>query len=203
MNSRQIAFFSGFFLINAALAYAIIFFEHHHVHAENHAMENVQALVLAAGVLAHLYFFDAQKANGFFHGILSLLCFSFLLRELDVEDFPLPLLLIHLGSGVGRNILLLALWSSLAYRGAGRIVDGSFTVEALARRFFSPYFGLVFLLLGASAAFDQQLLGASHPRLFEELLEVNAYLCLVVPALRSWLQQGAQGLKTPESEAAG
>lgn len=187
----RLAIFGGFLLTNIVLAYMIIFFEHHHLHEENGVMENAQALLLGAGTVIYLKFFLADRNENFFYGALSLLCFSFLLRELDVEDFSLPIILIQLGSGTGRNIMLFSLWCLMAYGFVFRIEDKFLVVHTFIKGRLFRYLQLTLLLLIVSAIFDRRILVLQHSRLFEELFEINAYLMLLAPILHRWLSGSA------------
>jgi hypothetical protein len=57
-------------------------------------------------------------------------------------------------------------------------------------------------LLLTGALFDRGLITPYHPRLFEELLEVNAYLLLFIPAAKSIIamvrKPRVEPIETPE-----
>ena len=84
-----------------------VWLENTSVFSENGLLENVQAATLTIT----LFFFLAPMFNRFRSDRLLAVFFSFLtlgfiLRELDIETFDLPNVLILLGSGQGRNLLL-------------------------------------------------------------------------------------------------
>ena len=84
-----------------------VWLENTSVFSENGLLENVQALTL----IITLFFFLAPTFNRFRSDRLLgvFFCFltlSFILRELDIETFDLPNILILMGSGQGRNLLL-------------------------------------------------------------------------------------------------
>ena len=84
-----------------------VWLENTSVFSENGLLENVQALTL----IITLFFFLAPTFNRFRSDRLlgvffSFLTLSFILRELDIETFDLPNILILMGSGQGRNLLL-------------------------------------------------------------------------------------------------
>lgn len=82
---------------------------------EDHELENYQVILLFISGAVYLQtLFYAQKGQKLFPAAGALLCFSFILRELDVEKFDLPEIIILLGHGIGRNILLIGLWLLLA-----------------------------------------------------------------------------------------
>ncbi len=76
---------------------------------ENGLMENLQALTLGLGALYCLLAAtrQARRHGQFVLLSLALGLFGFFLREVDVEKLDLPASLIALGSGAGRNLLLL------------------------------------------------------------------------------------------------
>ena len=87
------------------------------VHAENGPLENAQVLAIGlAGILFLGLACFEKKSNSLFDFFLALLCYSFALRELDVETFDLPSFIHLIGSGSGRNATTgLAYLALLAY----------------------------------------------------------------------------------------
>ena len=87
--------------------YAVMLLDDPSVYAENNLLESTQALTLALALVFFLVpVFDSVRNDRLIAVFLSLLSLGFILRELDVEQFDLPNLLILLGSGKGRNLLL-------------------------------------------------------------------------------------------------
>lgn len=77
------------------------------VYSENGPLENLQAIVLVICTLAFLI--PVAQNKGSAKLILlscSWLCFSFVLRELDVERLNVPYVIKLIGSGGGRNAML-------------------------------------------------------------------------------------------------
>ena len=75
---------------------------------EDDLMENQQAMALAIGVLissSGLFLPDSRYPRFVFYVLTSFLLALFL-REVDIDRFDLPGILIALGSGSGRNLLL-------------------------------------------------------------------------------------------------
>jgi len=174
--------------LNLLTVYFVIVFEYHHLHDENHLFENLQAILLGCGVLvSSLLLRSTTDLDGFVWAGLGLLCFSFLLRELDVEQLPLPALLQAASTGSGRTALLGSLW--LAFGGAFLLRQRD-KWQFIRRFAASPVFSclsLALLLLVGSALMDKELLPFAHPRLLEELFEINAYAFMLWPALhRFW-----------------
>lgn len=176
--------------LNLLTVYFVVVFEYHHLHDENHLFENLQAILLGLGVLVSSLLLRSTDRDVFVWAGLALLSFSFLLRELDLERLPLPDLLQAAGSGTGRAVVLGSLWLAwsagfmLRQRDKWRFIRswvGSSTGICLA---------LALLLLIGSAVMDKELLPFAHPRLLEELFEINAYAFMVWPALRRFWSFG-------------
>lgn len=77
---------------------------------ENALMENLQALSLALGALfssVGLFLPNRRQPRLFFY-VLAVLLLGLFLREVDVDRLDLPGILIAVGSGTGRNLLLAA-----------------------------------------------------------------------------------------------
>ena len=80
-----------------------------HHYEENSLVENLQALNYAlASLILIPAIFKNKGFHKFFLSALALLCLTFFLREVDVERLDVHPLLIALGSGTGRNIILSA-----------------------------------------------------------------------------------------------
>jgi hypothetical protein len=158
----------------------------HDIHAENALFENIQAvcLIFAAILYAASSLRNRSTERVEFVG-LALLCFSFSLREIDFELIGLPRLIEQLLIGNGRTASLLVLWSGYLAFLLRQPVNLS---ELIHRQFDSGLSRYLFVsagLLLTGALIDRGLFTPDHPRLFEELLEVNAYALLVIPAAKS------------------
>ena len=87
--------------------YSVFLFDNISLYQENGLLENIQAILLFITFLVFLLPALFQKRNDKLILIFfALLSFNFILRELDVEKFDLPNILILLGSGIGRKILI-------------------------------------------------------------------------------------------------
>ena len=156
-----------FLAVNLAFIFTVVTFGHHHLHDENGLLENFQAFLLFSATI--LYFRltllnDQSEESKRVNMGLSLLCFSFLLREVDIEKLPFMETVGFLFHGIGRTILLVVLWSG----------------------FFKNVYDhcdISFLLLVVGTTFDKEFWDIEHGRLYEELAETNAYLILIIPAI--------------------
>lgn len=81
-----------------------VFNNNTHIYAENGLLETLQAGLLAITCISFLVDASLEKRpKNLILLACSLLCYSFLLRELDVEKFDVPDILKMIGSGYGRN----------------------------------------------------------------------------------------------------
>jgi hypothetical protein len=170
--------------LNLLTVYLVVVFEVHHLHDENHLFENLQVLLLCLSVVASSLLLRGGNPDVFVWAGLALLSFSFLLRELDLERLPLPEFLQAAGSGRGRAGLLGGLWLTLGTAFLLRQSDKrGFLLWFMQSQVFA-WLALALLPLLGSAAMDKELLPFAHPRLLEELFEINAYAFMAWPALR-------------------
>ena len=80
---------------------------------EHEVVENLQALLLVLScIIFFIYSFLLEKRSSLILLSFSLLCLTFFLREVNLEDFDLPAFLIFIGGGdMGRHLLLSILWA--------------------------------------------------------------------------------------------
>lgn len=187
----------GFLLLlaNVCIGFAAVVLHYDTLQCEDGPLENTQALFLAVTALSYLYLLCARTDEGIAHAGIGLLCFSFLLRELDLELLPVPVLLQTLGSGQGKRILLAALWLSLAlyalfhWRHTQRLLRRYLAADALL------VYGSASALLMLSFLLDRKYLLPTHAVLIEELAETTAYLLLLLPLFA----RAGGGLRKPVS----
>lgn len=171
-------------LVLVSIFYVLTFtFNMHDIYAENHAMEDLQVTLIALAGLTSLFSYRhiSERWQYWYCITLTLLCYSFLLRELDIELFNVPQLIITLTSGLGRTIILAMGWSVVIF---------------YMLRYFNLYRRTHVILLQTSAGrlliisaaflflsylFDRQL-EFTHHVFYEELVEVCAYYCLFIAA---------------------
>jgi hypothetical protein len=173
-------------IANLAVIASVIASDLHGVHAENALFENIQAVCLIfAALLYALSSFGNKSTDRIELMGLALLCFSFSLREIDIELFGLPPLIEQFFVGKGRTATLLVLWGGYL---ALLLRQPIGFVDLIKRQFDSglvAYLLIAACLLVCGAVFDRGILMLNHPRLYEELLEVNAYLLLFIPAAKA------------------
>jgi len=161
--------------------YAVMLLDDPSVYAENNLLESTQALTLALALVFFLVpVFDSVRNDRLIAVFLSLLSLGFILRELDVEQFDLPNLLILLGSGKGRNLLL----------GTGlllTLITALFKFRyylSLSRCFFRHGAGIATLFAGLFLVVGDMFEKIDIPYhvLYEESLELLGYAVLLLAA---------------------
>ncbi|PLX85349.1 MAG: hypothetical protein C0617_04560 [Desulfuromonas sp.] len=177
---------SAIALFNALCVYLVFKSGMREVYMENGLVENAQAVLLVISGVAFLV--ALARARGGHRFVLLgfiLLCVSFLLRELDVEKFDLPRVLIHVGSGVGRNVIVSLAWAALALYMVRhfRLCMEMLRYWLLSKTGAFLLAGGVLLLLGAM--FDRGLASSGYGRFYEEMLELNGYGAILLGALFS------------------
>lgn len=153
-----------------------------HIYAENGPLENVQACVLAAAFLVYLVNAATERQSS--RLILlscSLLCYSFMLRELDVEQFDLPHPLIAIASGTGRNVTLAIAFAALLFYA----VKNFSYYKTAALQFLRTRSGVLLMLAGVFlyvAEFFEKNSAIPHHVLWEEVIELFAFTLILLSA---------------------
>lgn len=161
--------------------YAVMLLGDPSVYAENSLLESTQALTLALSLLFFLVpVFDSSRNDRLIAVFMSLLSLGFILRELDVEQFDLPNILILLGSGKGRNLLL---GTGLLLTLATALFKFRYYLS-LARCFFRHGAGIATLFAGLFLVIGDMFEKIDIPYhvLFEESLELIGYAILLLAA---------------------
>ena len=149
---------------------------------ENELAENFQGLMLFASMMIFaVYLFRCDQSLQAIVSCGFLFFLTFLLRELDVESFKIPTLFIQLGSGHGRNIILLSLWLiALAY-----FFEHARQNIHIVRQLFLSRPGKLYVIGGLMALLGEILdvLGGHGIPLYEELTEIIAYYFMLAGAI--------------------
>ncbi len=149
---------------------------------ENGLMENIQVLLITFSFI--LFSILAIKNTNFRLRLLcltlALFCFSFFLREVDIEDFNLPSIIILLGSGPGYRVLLATLWLAIILYSIKKLKE----IKPLYLNYIQSSAGKALFisagLLIAGGFFDKELINILRYEFYEELLEMNGYFVLVL-----------------------
>jgi hypothetical protein len=176
-----ILFLAGTFIASSGYAGEMI-----RVDKENGPLENLQVVLLFLSSIAFLL--PMKRADRSCRSILlggAMLCFSFILRELDVEDLAVPQWVIAVGSGTGRDILLGTGWAVV---GVLAIKSFSFLKERFKLIFFSRTTMLLVisgLILYSGSFFDHKDNKTPADQLAEEIIEVIGYGIFLLGAILS------------------
>lgn len=161
--------------------YAVMLLDDPSVYAENNLLESTQALTLALALVFFLVpVFDSVRNDRLIAVFMSLLSLGFILRELDVEQFDLPNILILLGSGKGRNLLL---GTGLLLTLATALFKFRYYLS-LSRCFFRHGAGIATLFAGLFLVIGDMFEKIDIPYhvLYEESLELVGYAILLLAA---------------------
>ena len=172
-TSTSVAYFIIAFVVLVGFVRAV-FIGDVGVYDENNLLENTQAVILALSFLMFLVpILNSGRRDRLLAVFFAMLALGFILRELDVERLNVPNLLVLLGSGDGRNILLATGFSCV-------LVIALFNFRYylnLASCFLRARVGVtamvagIFLVLGDT--FEN--IDIAHNMLFEESLELMGY----------------------------
>ena len=159
---NNITLFSVFAVINASLVYFSFTQQSDSFHSEGAALENTQVIFLIISAVGFLFLLPFKHPYKTIHLAIALLCFSFILRELDLEHMDVFQIIKILGSGQGRILLLASLWASLSFYSYNAVEN---KVCALKGFCFSPLFSVLlfaFLMLMAGAVLDKKIIEINH-----------------------------------------
>lgn len=173
--------------LNILASYWVFYSGMSQLHAENNLLENIQVtLLVLTTVISLTHLLHAGKYHHAFALFLALFCFSSILRELDVETFSIPEILILLGSGTGKHIMLASLWLSLTGYSVinyQKIKPQYWRDLILEKSTLVIFLGGWLLIFGG--LFDRRIIDVYHYQFYEELLETNGYLLIWVGAIMS------------------
>lgn len=177
--STTIVPFLGLFLWSA---YRVFIYDQAEIYAEHGLLENMQAIILAVAMLAFLgpAVFE-NRSDKLILLFCALLCYSFVLRELDVKRLDIHEMLIFIGSGVGRKVTLAAAFIAIAAYASFRFTY----YKNAAVRFLRSWPGILlmmgggFLLIGEFFEKNQLII---HHAFFEEISELFGYICILLSA---------------------
>jgi hypothetical protein len=171
------------------------------IYAENGLIENMQASLLAVSCIVYLAAAAfAKKPGKLIPLFFSLLCYSFVLRELDMEKFNIPYALKFLGSGAGRNATIAAAF--IAILAIAALGDFRYYAKA-AIGFIKSRAGIlliaggVFILIGD---FFEKFEGIVDHVYFEEITELFAYVLILLSALAARSSMNGATIRPGERE---
>lgn len=164
--------------------YCVFVDGHVQIYAENGLIENMQAYLLVVACAIYLATLALEKrSDKLILAACSLLCYGFIVRELDVETFDIPRALIFIGSGLGRDmslavaiaaICLYATLTDLAHYGKAALRFVKSTPGVLWMT------GGVFLVIGEVMEKNKIIL---HHAFVEEMAELFAYVLILLSSI--------------------
>ena len=174
---------SAFLAIVLWSAHAAFVLDNVAIYGENGPLETLQAILLAISCLVFLAPVVLKKGQEKLIPLfLSLLCYSFTLRELDVERLNVHDAVKFLGSGIGRNTTLaVAFMTILVYAGF------NFSYYKRAALLFIKSRPGILLLTAGLLLFVAELFekshSISHNAFYEEIIELCGYFFILASAL--------------------
>ena len=151
---------------------------------ENGLIETMQIVLLAVSCIVYLAAAALKAKPGkLIFLFCSLVCYSFVLRELDVEKFDIPYPLIFIGSGAGRNVTIAVAFMAILACAALR---NFYVYEKAAKGFIKSRPGMlliaggVFLFIGE---FFERYEAIVNHVYWEEISELFAYVLILLSSL--------------------
>ena len=175
-----IALFTGVFFW---LGYSVYILDQSDIYAENGVLENIQVFtLLAACITFFLPVIYQKREDKLILVFFALLCLAFILREVDVEKLDIPSILIFMGSGIGRNILLAFGFITIIIYA---VLNNTY-YQNLVKVFILSKEGILLiiagLLLGIGDYFEHAKL-LHHHVFIEEMFELSGYTVILLTAL--------------------
>lgn len=174
---------AAFLAVLLWLVYSVYYLNQPSIYAEHGILENLQALTLLVSfVIFFLPPLMQKRGDKIFSLFFALLCFAFILREVDVEDFNLPSIIVFWGAGTGRTIFLsIALFAFITYG----LAHLKYYKPILKNFLKSQTLLLLFIaaLLLQTGEFLEGLNSIPHHALWEEISELCGYVVMVCSAI--------------------
>ena len=154
------------------------------LYAENGLVETLQVYLLTAACGVYLATFALEKrSDKLLLLACSLLCYGFIVRELDVETLAIPQAFILMGSGVGRTVTLAVAIAAICLYAV--LTDPAHYRKAAAE-FVRSRPGVLLMMGGAfliiGELIEKSKLGTSRVFL-EEMAELVAYVLILLSSI--------------------
>lgn len=162
-------------LVDVVLAYGVLVSGREGWTEEGAMIENLQAAAMAFSFLILVpTAFRVRGLNSWLIGVFALTCWAFLLREVEVQDLNVHKFVIFLGSGIGRDVSIVAAYVLFGLVFLKRFLGDFRSLPSvfLSRVAMVVVVGCLFLVLGAFF----EPLGLMF---FEELTELNGALLIL------------------------
>ena len=184
---KFLALLATFFFLMIAFwsAYSYFALGNLQISQEDGFLENGQVFFLIAACILFLIPVFKRCTNGRLILLFcSWLCLNFVLREVDVENYDVPGWMIFIGSGMGRNLILLAGYVAIFMAASLKMkyYFGQSLRFLRSKEAFLLILGGVFLILGL--VFEKYW-DVPHHEFWEELMEFVGYFLIVLSSIAS------------------
>ncbi len=186
MTPRNAIVMAILIVLNLTLVFMVLVNNDEFIYKENSWIENIQVVMLLLSCL--IFFISSLRLRGqsrIIFASFSVLCFIFVFREVDVDKFDVPQVVIFLLAEEGRVIFFVTQFVLIAMLVKEYHHYWSYKDIYLRSNFFTYLSIAAFLLLVFSHAFDRKWVVVEHQAFYEELSEISAYYMLLVTALFS------------------
>jgi hypothetical protein len=152
------------------------------VYAENGLIETIQTILLGIACIVFLASVMLEKrSDKLILLFCSLLCYSFVLRELDVQSFDIPAALKFFGYGAGRNTTLAAAFLATFIYAAFHFSY----YKSAALNFLRSTHGMLMIIAGGVlfiSDFFERYGSMVHHVYVEEIFELCGYVFILLAA---------------------
>jgi len=183
INKRNIMIIMIFLGLLSYIAYSVYVLNQTSIYAENRLLENAQVFILAlAGLIFSAPVVYQKRTDKLLLLFFAFLCLSFILREVDVEDLNIPNILKYIGSGIGRNVLVVAGFVGILSCAIYNLTH----YKTVLRNFVLSIDGVLMITAGMLLFLGEYFEDAhslSHNVLLEEALELLSYVLILLVAL--------------------
>ena len=178
-------------ILSSVFAVFVMNYDHAYLYGENELMEYIQLATLIIVGIVFLLQTKASKWASVEHAMPALrllaylgaaLCFSFIVREMNVKKTEIDWL-VFIVDGQGYKALMLLLWIPLltkAYRHKATYID------LIKRGYLSStsiFLAIAAGLLLGGALFDKEIIVVEYFRFYEEVLEMNGFGFMLLASL--------------------
>jgi membrane-associated PAP2 superfamily phosphatase len=182
INARNIMIIMIFLGLLYYVGYSVYVLNQTSIYAENRFLENAQVFILAlAGLIFSLPIAYQKRTDKLLLLFFAFLCLSFILREVDVEELNIPNILIYIGSGIGRNVLVVAGFVSILSCAIYNITH----YKTVLRNFLLSIDGVLIIIAGVLLFVGEYFEDAhslSHNVFLEEATELLSYVLILLVA---------------------
>jgi hypothetical protein len=188
----SVVIMGAFFVFFLWTAHSVFILNFTSIYEENELLENIQIILLAISCIVFLIPMALEKKpEKLILLFCSLLCYSFILRELDIEKLDVHAILKFFGSGIGRNTTLavafIALFSYAAFR--FRYYTNVSVSFLRSKSGILLMLGGLFLIVGDVF---EKLSSIIHHVFWEEIFELGGYCCILLSAFAA--NAGSNGI---------